>query len=63
MPVYTYKAREATGKLIRGSMDAPTADALAKQLQTMGYILTDAQETEQKQTVNLQKVGEKFSRI
>lgn len=47
MPTYLYKAREDNGNLVRGSMEAPNPDALAKQLHTMGYVPTYIQEAQE----------------
>ena len=40
MPNYLYKARDESGKLIRGTMDASSKDELASKIRNMGYVPT-----------------------
>lgn len=61
MPTYLYKAREDNGNLIRGTMEAPTQDALAKQLHTLGYVPTYIQEASKENAFN--KSGGNFKKI
>lgn len=42
MPTYNYKARDATGKQVKGSMDAVSKEDLVNKLQKMGYMTTQA---------------------
>ena len=44
MPKYAYKAREATGKLIKGVEEAATEDDIAKGLRQKGYLPTHIEE-------------------
>ncbi len=44
MPHYRYTARDAQGQAIAGTMEAPTPDGVAAQLQPMGYVFTGARE-------------------
>lgn len=40
MAMYRYKARDQTGKLVEGTMEAPSQVELADKLRKMGYIIT-----------------------
>ena len=40
MPAYNYKARDSSGKLVKGTMDAPAKAELIDKLQKMGYMTT-----------------------
>lgn len=40
MPSYTYRARDQAGKLVTGTMEAPSAEALTAKLGKMGYMTT-----------------------
>ena len=40
MPQFQYTARDERGKLVSGTMAAPTTEALADQLRRMGYLVT-----------------------
>lgn len=45
MPTYSYKARDAAGKAVQGTMEAATKEELIAKLHKMGYMTTDALET------------------
>jgi len=40
MPTYIYKARDATGKQVKGSMDAGSKEEIIDKLRKMGYMVT-----------------------
>lgn len=61
MPTYIYKARDATGKLVKGSMDATNRDELTEKLHRMGYMTTRV--TEAISGVKIESAFEKFKRI
>lgn len=61
MPTYTYKAREETGKLVTGKMDAVSEAELADKLQKMGYIPTNI--VEALVTIQLEGIGQRFRKI
>jgi len=44
MPIYTYKARDATGKAVRDTMEAATKEELINKLNKMGYMTTQVDE-------------------
>lgn len=44
MPTYTYKARDNTGKPVRGTMEAATKEELISKLRKMGYMTTQVTE-------------------
>ncbi len=44
MPTYTYKARDTTGKLVKGTMAAATKEELIDKLHEMGYMTTGVTE-------------------
>src|SRR3989338_641287 len=44
MPVYSYKARDSAGKLVRGSMQADSKEDLADKLRKMGYMVSRVEE-------------------
>jgi len=45
MPGYSYKARDATGKPVKGTMEANTTEELVDKLHKMGYMATQVTET------------------
>ncbi|UCD54782.1 MAG: type II secretion system F family protein [Candidatus Omnitrophota bacterium] len=45
MPTYIYKARDATGKPVKGRMAAKTAEELVDKLRKMGYMTTQVTES------------------
>ena len=61
MPTYIYKARDATGKLVKGSMDATNRDELTEKLNRMGYMTTRV--TEAISGIKIESAFEKFKRI
>ena len=61
MPTYIYKARDATGKLVKGTMDAATKDELTEKLHRMGYMITRFTET--LPGINIESAFEKLKRI
>lgn len=44
MPTYTYKARDTTGKPLKGAMEAVTKEELIDKLRKMGYMTTQVSE-------------------
>jgi len=44
MPTYIYKARDGTGKQVKGAMDASSKDELIAKLSKMGFMTTQAKE-------------------
>jgi len=45
MPTYTYQARDETGRLVRGVLEADSQIALADRLKKMGYLVTQIRES------------------
>ena len=45
MPLFLYKARDASGKSVNGTMEAVSKDQLIEKLHNMGYMTTYAKET------------------
>lgn len=45
MPIYLYKARDETGKMVKGTMDAVSREELINKLNKMGYMATYVAET------------------
>jgi type IV pilus assembly protein PilC len=43
--LYTYKARDTSGKLVRGTMEAPSRTELIDKLQKMGFMTTSVSES------------------
>jgi len=44
MPTYTYKARDATGKIVNGTMEATSKEDLISRLRKMGFMTTQVKE-------------------
>jgi len=61
MPNYSYKARDADGKAVTGTMDSASEEKLADKLRDMGYMPTQIKEA--KAELDLNKFGERFKRI
>ena len=61
MPTYIYKARDATGKPVKGTMEASSKDELTDKLHKMGYMTTSV--TEALAGIKIETVFEKFKRI
>lgn len=61
MPTYIYKARDATGKLVKGTMDAATKEELTEKLNRMGYMITRV--TEALPGIRIDSVFDKLKRI
>ncbi len=62
MPVFVYRARDNTGKQVKGLMQAHSVGELSKKLTDLGYLITDI--TEQKgPIINLKGFQDKFTRI
>src|SRR3989338_8962826 len=61
MPVYSYKARDSTGKLIKGSMQAVSKSELADKLRKMGYMASMVEEA--LPTVRVEKLSRLFNQI
>jgi type IV pilus assembly protein PilC len=45
MPTFSYEVRHSTGQIERGSVEAQTAEAVARQLQEKGYFVVSVQPT------------------
>ncbi len=61
MPVYSYKARDSAGKLIKGSMPAASKNELADKLRKMGYMASMVEEA--LPTVQVEKLSRLFNQI
>lgn len=61
MPVYIYKARDTTGKPVKGTMDAMSKEELIEKLHKMGYMTTQA--TEALGGINIESAFERLKRI
>ena len=61
MPVYSYKARDSAGKLVRGSMQADSKEDLADKLRKMGYMASRVEEA--LPSVRVEAVARLFNRI
>lgn len=61
MPTYIYKARDATGKPVRGTMEAATKEELIDKLHKMGYMTT--QVTEALPGIKIESLFEKIRPI
>ncbi len=61
MPTYSYKARDASGKLVKGTMDAADRDELTEKLHRMGYMTTRV--TEALAGVKIDSIIDRFKRI
>ncbi len=61
MPTYSYKARDATGKLVKGTMDASVKEELIDKLHKMGYMATKV--TEVRPGIKIESVFEKLKRV
>jgi len=61
VPTYIYKARDETGKKVRGTMDAVSKAELASKLRKMGYMVTRMSEV--RPGINLEGLGNRFKRI
>ena len=61
MPTYAYKARDATGKPVKGTMEAASKTELVDKLHKMGYMTT--QVTEVRPGIKIETVFDKLKRI
>jgi type IV pilus assembly protein PilC len=61
MPTYIYKARDAAGKLVKGTMEVASKDELTEKLHRMGYMATRV--TEAISSVDIESIFEKSKRI
>lgn len=61
MPTYNYKARDATGKQVKGLMEAASKEDLINKLQKLGYMTTQATKTASGVTV--ESVFDRLKRI
>ena len=61
MPVYIYKARDAAGKSVRGTMEAAGKEELIDKLHKMGYMTTRV--VEALPGIKIESAFEKLKRI
>lgn len=61
MPSYVYKARDAAGKPVKGTMQAVSKEELTEKLYKMGYLTTQASEA--LPGIRLESLWERFRRI
>jgi type IV pilus assembly protein PilC len=61
MPTYIYKARDTTGKPIKGAMEAATKEELIDKLQKLGYMTT--QVSEALTTIKVDAIFDRFKGI
>jgi type IV pilus assembly protein PilC len=61
LPTYIYKARNGTGKPVKGAMESASKEALIDKLHKMGYMTTRVAET--LPGINIESVFEKLKRI
>ena len=61
MPTYIYKARDATGKPVKGAMDAASKEELTDKLHKMGYMATRV--TEALPGINIESAFDRLRRI
>lgn len=61
MPTYIYRARDATGKRVKGTMDAGTKEGLIDKLHKMGYMTT--QVTEALPGIKIETVFDRLKKI
>ncbi|MFA5275379.1 MAG: type II secretion system F family protein [Candidatus Omnitrophota bacterium] len=61
MPAYNYKARDVTGKPIKGVMEAGTKEELVDKLHKLGYMTTEVSEA--LSTIKVDAFFDKFKRI
>lgn len=61
MPAYIYKARDVTGKLVKGVMDAVNKDEIIDKLRKMGYMTTKV--TESLPTIKIESALEKLKTV
>ena len=63
MPVFDYKARDASGKLLSGKLDALNRSIVADKLRQMGYFVVSIKEDRVQQSALDVDIFEKFARI
>ncbi len=61
MPTFVYKARDATGKPVKGTMEAAGKEELIDKLHKMGYMTT--QVTEALPGIRIESISDKLKRI
>ena len=61
MPTYNYKARDATGKQVKGFLEAASKEDLVNKLQKLGYMAT--QVTEPTPGITIESVFDRLKRI
>jgi len=61
LPNFLYKARDAEGKAVTGTMEAGSAEKMAQKLRTMGYMPTQIKETLAE--VNFDQFSKRFERV
>ncbi len=63
MPTFNYRAREASGKLISGKLEAPIRGIIADKLRSMGYfVIAITEESVKQENINFD-IFEKFNRV
>ncbi len=63
MPAFNYKARDGSGKLISGTLDAPNRKIVAGKLRTMGYFVVSINEEKTQVSALDGDIFEKFARV
>jgi len=63
MPTFNYKARDATGKPITGTLDAPHRGIVADKLRAMSYFVISIEEEKKQQTVLDVDIFEKMAKV
>jgi Type II secretory pathway, component PulF len=63
MPTFDYKARDASGKLISGKLDAPNRGIVADKLRAMNYFVVSVAEEKQQASSLDEDIFEKFARV
>ncbi len=63
MPTFDYKARDASGKLISGKLDAPNRGIVADKLRAMNYFVVSVAEEKQRPSELEGDIFEKFARV
>lgn len=63
MPAFNYKARDASGKLVSGKLDAPHKKIVVDKLRAMNYFVVSVSEDKQQPSGLDSDIFEKFARV